>query len=210
MQTTSVGNRRTSLIAACLLLSVGGLLTGCGTRSAAATGAYAAAPVAPSPVAPSSMAVAAYGTGDDTSGECPADGVVLRAGEANAALGLRVLTVELTDCGTEPYTLDGYPTVRLLDREQQPLDLTVGHGAAPITVIEGFDAGPVPLTLRPGESAQFGVVWRNTVDASDEAPVNGGYLEIVPRPGARAHRVPALLDLGTTGRLGISAWSGLP
>ncbi|KJK60097.1 hypothetical protein UK12_00285 [Saccharothrix sp. ST-888] len=142
-----------------------------------------------------------------TAEPCPASGVALRAGEPDAAMGLRALTVELTNCGTRPYALNGYPTVRVLDDQREPFDIAVSHGASAIAVIDRFDAGPTPLTLKPGERAVFGLAWRNTVTEVNSAPVNGSHLEITPRPGARAQSITILMDLGTTGKLGISAWS---
>ncbi|MGW6918413.1 DUF4232 domain-containing protein [Kitasatospora sp. NPDC054939] len=141
---------------------------------------------------------------------CSPAGMLLRTEEPNAAMGLRATTVRLTNCGTEPLTLDGYPAVRVLDGEHRPLDIAVGRGTSGITVLPSFDPGVKRFTLKPGATARFGLVWRNTVAASDKVPDDGRYLEITPATGAARHEVPLWLDLGTTGKLGVSAWEPDP
>ncbi|MFJ4797611.1 DUF4232 domain-containing protein [Kitasatospora purpeofusca] len=138
---------------------------------------------------------------------CSPEGVALTVGEAEAAMGLRVMPVRLTNCGTRPYSLNGHPAVRVLDAERAPLAVTVKRGSAGIATLADFDAAPKPLTLQPHEYAEFQVVWRNTVTAGDKASDNGRYLEVAPLPGRPRLTVPADLDLGTTGRLGVAPWS---
>ncbi|MFJ4090694.1 DUF4232 domain-containing protein [Kitasatospora sp. NPDC089913] len=138
---------------------------------------------------------------------CSSEGVALTVGEADAAMGLRVLPVRLTNCGTRPYSLNGHPGVRVLDAERAPLAVTVKRGSAGIATLADFDAAPKPLTLQPREYAEFQLVWRNTVAMGDKAPDNGRYLEVAPLPGRPRLTVPAELDLGTTGRLGVAPWS---
>ncbi|CAN3979865.1 hypothetical protein KPATCC21470_2501 [Kitasatospora purpeofusca] len=138
---------------------------------------------------------------------CSPEGIALTVGEAEAAMGLRVMPVRLTNCGTRPYSLNGHPAVRVLDAERAPLAVTVKHGSAGIATLANFDAAPKPLTLQPREYAEFQLVWRNTVTAGNKAPDNGRYLDIAPLPGRPRLTVPADLDLGTTGRLGVAPWS---
>ncbi|MEU8142865.1 DUF4232 domain-containing protein [Nonomuraea sp. NPDC048901] len=47
---------------------------------------------------------------------CPGSGTSLTAEEPNAAMGLRVQTVTLTNCGNKIRSVYGYPRVRLLDK----------------------------------------------------------------------------------------------
>nr|WP_280697506.1 DUF4232 domain-containing protein [Kitasatospora sp. GP82] len=94
---------------------------------------------------------------------CPETGARLRTGDTEAAMGLRVMTVELVNRGKPPYALDGCPTVRVLDDSLEPFDVYVSHGSSAISTIERFDAGPTPLTVRPGETAVTRPTWRNTV-----------------------------------------------
>ncbi|PNE32250.1 hypothetical protein AF335_19285 [Streptomyces eurocidicus] len=136
---------------------------------------------------------------------CPASGMSLVAEEANAAMGLRVMTLKLTNCGGTTRVLNGYPDVRVLDAGRKQLAVEVLHGAADIMTDDRFDAGPVRVALRPGEQAVTGLVWRNTV--TDGTPANGAYVSLAPSAGADRLTVPSLIDLGTTGKLGVSAWA---
>ncbi|MFB6888244.1 DUF4232 domain-containing protein [Kitasatospora sp. NPDC056327] len=138
---------------------------------------------------------------------CSPEGVALAVGPADAAMGLRVMSVRLTNCGTRPYSLNGHPAVRVLDAERAPLPVTAGRGSAGIATLADFDAAPKPLTLRPREYAEFRLAWRNTVAAGNRAPDNGRFLEVAPLPGRPRLTVPADLDLGTTGRIGVAPWT---
>jgi hypothetical protein len=139
---------------------------------------------------------------------CPSSGVLVRPGTSDAAMGLRVMGIELVNCGTVPYTVNGYPGVRLLDENWAPLPVAVIHGSAGVAVLDNFDTPPAPVTAAPGERLSFGLVWRNTVADTTIDPVNAIYLEVVPAPGQvpQTVRPEGRLDLGTTGRLGITAW----
>ncbi|MFG1775044.1 DUF4232 domain-containing protein [Micromonospora sp. NPDC049051] len=79
-------------------------------------------------------------------------------------------------------------------------------GAKEITL--GFDAPPRPLTLRPDERAAATVLWRNLVTDSTVVATNGERLEIAPAKGQAAQVVglDGPIDLGNTGRIGVSAW----
>ncbi|WP_328957453.1 DUF4232 domain-containing protein [Kitasatospora purpeofusca] len=212
------------------LLLVAGVLATAGCGSTPATGAGGGAPgpahsigdtplpVVPTP-APPPVAGIDPGTvgpvprpGAGTTptaapvGTCSPEGVALTVGEADAAMGLRVMPVRLSNCGTRPYSLNGHPAVRVLDAERAPLAVTVKRGSAGIATLANFDAAPKPLTLQPREYAEFQLVWRNTVAAVNKAPDNGRYLDVAPLPGRPRLTVPADLDLGTTGRLGVAPW----
>ncbi|MEE6259394.1 DUF4232 domain-containing protein [Plantactinospora sonchi] len=137
-----------------------------------------------------------------------ADGFLVSAGEVSAAAGLRALGIELRNCGTAPYQVQGFPVVRMLDEQRQPLDVTVGNGSSPVSAPDSYDVPPRPVVLAPGEVARTRVLWRNTVAETTRPPVNGSYLQISPAPGAPAQLVApdGGIDLGTTGRLAVNAW----
>jgi hypothetical protein len=155
----------------------------------------------PSPVAPSSPTA-------EPSGGCPPSGVLVRPGRADAAMGLRAMGVYLVNCGTVPYAVNGYPEVRLLDGDRQPLPVTINLGTSGVATIDNFDTLPGPVTAAPGQQLAFGMVWRNTVTDTTTGPVNGVYLEVTPAPGqpAQTVRPEGRIDVGTTGRIGITAW----
>ncbi len=144
---------------------------------------------------------------------CPDSGVRASVGLEEAAMGLRVIGLELTNCGDAPYHLDGYPSLRVLGPEGEQLDVRVQHGAEGIATIESFEVAPEPLTLETGEVAGASIVWRNT-DTSGGAQAVGHTVSIAPargepwQPVELDDRFPNGLhiDLGTTGTLGVSAW----
>ncbi|WP_055587427.1 DUF4232 domain-containing protein [Peterkaempfera griseoplana] len=139
-------------------------------------------------------------------GPCPASGVHVYADDGDAAMGLRVVGLHLTNCGTRTYRLDGYPQLQLLDEGHRPVDgVSILHGGDAVAAGTGADGTPQPLALRPGESARAGLVWRNTTGLGSD-PVNAPYVRVVARPGAATVTVTPELDLGTTGRLGVGAW----
>ncbi|TYB71007.1 DUF4232 domain-containing protein [Nonomuraea sp. PA05] len=134
-----------------------------------------------------------------TPAACPRSGTSLTAEQPNAAMGLRVQTIILTNCGDEVRSVHGYPRVRLLDEAGERLDLEIDKGAQRITTAVE-DPGPVTVSLRPGRSARFALVWRNTYGDTEEAPLLGTTLVV------GGHRVRGHFDLGSTGRLGVTAW----
>ncbi|MGK5743117.1 DUF4232 domain-containing protein [Micromonospora sp. URMC 103] len=137
---------------------------------------------------------------------CPEPGVLIRSTGSDAAMGLRALGLELVNCGTGPYALNGYPALAVADEQHQPIRLRVVNGAKEIT--SGFDAAPRPFTLLPGERATAVVLWRNTFTDTTGAPANGAYLDVAPAAGRPAQAVDpdGPIDLGNTGRIGVSAW----
>lgn len=127
---------------------------------------------------------------------------------ADAAMGLRVLTIEMVNCGTEPYTVNGYPGLRLFDENDERIDVEVLQGSGGIASLPEYDTPPAEVVLQPGEKAWAGLVWRNlvtdpTVDAS-----NAVRIEAAARPGAPWQKVEmdVTIDLGNTGRLGVQPW----
>ncbi|QCX79995.1 hypothetical protein C9F11_32045 [Streptomyces sp. YIM 121038] len=134
-------------------------------------------------------------------------GTLLEPGPVDSAMGLRAMTVWLTHCGTGTYRLDGYPTLQVLAEDGTAFDVHSLRGAQAVTTgVE--DPGPHPVTLRHGESATAGVVWRNTYANTTKAPVEGARLQVLPAPGRPARTIApdGGIDLGSTGRIGTTAW----
>ncbi|WBB66152.1 DUF4232 domain-containing protein [Micromonospora sp. WMMD812] len=102
--------------------------------------------------------------------------------------------------------MNGYPALTVLDEQRQQIPLAVVPGATGIT--SGYDAPPRPFTLRPGDRATASVLWRNTFTDSTAAPTNGAYVEVASATGQAAQAVDpdGPIDLGNTGRIGVSAW----
>ncbi|MEU9372995.1 DUF4232 domain-containing protein [Streptomyces sp. NPDC048255] len=168
-----------------------GVLTGCDAPPAPRS--------APGPTAPPTVAQQ----------PCPEGGVRLLEASGDAAMGLRVEGYQLVNCGTGAYGLEGFPEVRLLDKQRRPVEVSVGHGSAPITSeIPAVDAPPERVELKPGEAASMTLVWRNRVTDVTTPAVEGWALEVTPKPGAPRLLLPLTrpVDLGNTGQLGIGPW----
>ncbi|MEU5669787.1 DUF4232 domain-containing protein [Micromonospora sp. NPDC047753] len=137
---------------------------------------------------------------------CPASGVRIRSTGGDAAMGLRALGLELVNCGERPYQLNGYPVLHVFDEAREPVMLRVVNGAKEIT--SGFDQPPRQVTLAAGERATAVVLWRNLATDSTVVATNGEFLTVAPAAGQPAEEVDpdGPIDLGNTGRIGVSAW----
>ncbi|GGV36120.1 hypothetical protein GCM10010277_22360 [Streptomyces longisporoflavus] len=164
---------------------------------------------------PTTEASAEMGPGevpDVPSPSCPASGVRIEPGMVDAAMGLRAMSVTLTNCGKDTYRLKGYPKLRVLDEHREPLDVQILEGTAPIMTRDD-DPGPDhSVSLKTGEAAYTVLVWRNTVTDTTTTAVSGTYLKVTPVPGARSGTVTpqGRIDLGNTGRIGTTAWQREP
>ncbi|MFD0275312.1 DUF4232 domain-containing protein [Kitasatospora sp. NPDC127111] len=139
-------------------------------------------------------------------GPCPASGLRLYADDGDAAMGLRVMGLHLRNCGTSTVTVNGYPKLQLLDPEHRPIEgVRFLSGGAEIAAGTGADNPPQEIALKPGEGARSALVWRNT--AQDGEPINATYARVRAFPDAAPVMIIPELDLGTTGRLGIGAWT---
>lgn len=144
---------------------------------------------------------------------CPATGVLLRPGAVDAAMGLRALGLYLDNCGSTPFRVNGYPQLRVLDEQQAVLPVRVLQGVSDITIsIPDGDGPPRPIVLEPGEQARAIVAWRNTYNDGTNPPVNAPYLDVAPAAGQPAQVLAPQggLDLGSTGRVGVSPWLKSP
>ncbi|MEU8243894.1 DUF4232 domain-containing protein [Actinoplanes missouriensis] len=136
---------------------------------------------------------------------CPPSGAELWFGETNAAMGLRAVSLFIANCGDTTIHLDGYPEVRPLDEDKNPVAVRITHRTAEISAsLEHFDVSPRRIGLRPGDEAAAPFAWRNTYDDITNPPVTVPLIEV----GQPAQRVilDAPFDLGSTGRLGVGPW----
>ncbi|MGW2638445.1 DUF4232 domain-containing protein [Streptomyces sp. NPDC001348] len=138
-------------------------------------------------------------------GPCPSSGLRLYADEGDAAMGLRVVGLHVVNCGTRTRRLTGYPRVSPLDEDHRPLTgLRILHDGSAIASGTGADGPARPLSLKPGEAAHAGLVWRNTVLSG--AAVGVPYVRVWAKPGAAPVMVTPELDLGTTGKFAVGPW----
>ncbi|MGW2178717.1 DUF4232 domain-containing protein [Streptomyces sp. NPDC001732] len=133
--------------------------------------------------------------------DCPSSGVVVDMGEVEAALGHRAVGLTLTNCGSKPYTVNGYPSVRALDEAGDPLPVKVNPGSSYM----GTDRGPQPVVLKPGRTVRSLLAWVSTPTGGDL--VEGDALEIAPAPGLEPRTFPLKgSDVRLLDELNMTAW----
>ncbi|MEU4197807.1 DUF4232 domain-containing protein [Kribbella sp. NPDC026611] len=175
------------------LLVAGVLLAGCGTETATngipertRNPRLSTAQVAPSPLPPKPT--------------CPPSGASITAGDVEAALGHRAVVLKLTNCRSKPITVNGYPAVTVLDAHHKPMKVAITHGLSYMAI----DPGPTKIHLHKGESVLAAVSWSNTVGAGTKSA--GTYLSIAKATHEPSTIWPVATDLGTTGKLTLTAW----
>lgn len=133
---------------------------------------------------------------------CPPSGLRVATGPVDAAMGLRAMTLTLTNCGKRSYEVNGYPSVRVLDGAGTPLTGVRTVQGTDKVFMAPEDPGPEPVTLAPGETARAGLYWR--MGAED-----GTYLRVAPKTGRDAMNVRPQepLDIGPENTLGTTAWA---
>lgn len=132
---------------------------------------------------------------------CPSSGVRFGTELVQGAMGLRATSLILTNCGSRPYELNGYPSIQVLDEAGAPLTgVRTVEGTDEVSMAPE-DPGPEPLTLAPGESAYASLYWRMNNE-------KGIYLRVAPMEGREVTTVRAedYLDIGPDNVLGTSPW----
>ncbi|MGW0824760.1 DUF4232 domain-containing protein [Streptomyces sp. NPDC002845] len=163
---------------------------------------------------PTDLGVDVPGAADSppaTSTGCPPSGIRIQPEAISAAMGLRAMSVTVTNCGTTTYDVYGYPDVQVLDEHREALDVQILEGTEPVTTGQP-DPGPHPVSLKPGQSAHTVLVWRNTVTDTTTTAVSGTYLRFATALGRPAEIITpqGRIDLGNTGRIGTTAWARTP
>ncbi|WP_413759556.1 DUF4232 domain-containing protein [Streptomyces sp. MMBL 11-3] len=216
--TVSVRSPRRFRTAALLCLLVLGA-NGCGfsaeldrevnpERSPTPTPTRGPVEVAPSPEGTGPSPSPPFGTAEPSTAVsglqtegCPKSGLRFAADQGDAAMGLRAMGLDVTNCGDEPRKLDGYPAVTVLDAAGDPFPgVRTVRGTDQVSMAPE-DPDPRPITLAPGESAHAALYWRmhNT---------DGVYLRVAARQGDATVTVqpPNPLDIGPENVLGTTAW----
>ncbi|NGO48256.1 DUF4232 domain-containing protein [Streptomyces ureilyticus] len=132
---------------------------------------------------------------------CPSSGVRFDTELVQGAMGLRATSLILTNCGSRPYELNGYPSIQVLDEAGEPLSgVRTVEGTDEVSMAPE-DPGPEPLTLAPGESAYASLYWRMNNE-------KGIYLRVAPAKGREVTTVRAenYFDIGPENVLGTLPW----
>ncbi|MFJ8841643.1 DUF4232 domain-containing protein [Streptomyces cyaneofuscatus] len=196
------------------------VLTGCsgflvpageGEREPTPT-AQAATPTPPPPSATPRPIADAPAQGPDPSPTptateaCPASGAVVTMGEVQALLMSRAVVLTLTNCGSKPYRVDGYPSVQALGEDGERLPVKVNPAGSKF----GRDQGPEALTLKPGATVKSMLAWVSTQEGGELVMADALELAAAPDAGARVYPLEGH-DIRYMDELNITAWrSELP
>lgn len=174
-----------------------------------------AAPTAPahsppgSAVPPSPLALPSSSPTGATSPGCPASGLDVVIGGEDAAMGHRVVTLTLWNCGDRTYRVKGHPGLELLDEAREPIDVEVTH-KSDYSYTGRRDDRPRQVTLAPNATASAVLHWNNRVTSLDGAPTPGAHVLVTPAPGEEPVSLPLPVDLGTDGTLDVTSWAADP
>ncbi|MGW9305996.1 DUF4232 domain-containing protein [Streptomyces cyaneofuscatus] len=139
-------------------------------------------------------------------GTCPVSGAVVTMGEVQALLMSRAVVLTLTNCGSKPYRVDGYPSVQALGEDGERLPVKVNPAGSKF----GRDQGPEALTLKPGATVKSMLAWVSTQEGGELVMADALELAAAPDAGARVYPLEGH-DIRYMDELNITAWrSELP
>ncbi|MGW5070069.1 DUF4232 domain-containing protein [Streptomyces cyaneofuscatus] len=169
--------------------------------------ARAATPLPPSVTPPPVADVPAQGSDPSRTatptptGTCPASGAVVTMGEVQAVMMSRAAVLTLTNCGSKPYRVDGYPSVQALGEDGERLPVKVN----PAGSVFGQDKGPEPRTLKPGATVRSMLAWVSTQEGGELVMADALELAAAPDAGARVQPLEGH-DIRYMDELNITAW----
>ncbi|WP_329212292.1 DUF4232 domain-containing protein [Streptomyces sp. NBC_00683] len=166
----------------------------------AQTGGVRAEPLPAPSVSADAPAQGAPST-DAPTADCPASGVRVDVGPVQTAMFHRAVTLTLVNCGTKPYSVNGYPSVRALGEDGERIPVPVNAGGS----MFGNDQGAKGVTLKPGGTVRSVLAWVSTKEGGDL--IEGDALEIAPAPDTGARVFPLEgHDLRLMDELNTTAW----
>lgn len=172
------------------------------TPSASAPRSGTVRPETPPPTpAPGADAPAQTGPASAPPGKCPASGAVVTMGEVLAVMMSRAVVLTLTNCGSKPYRVDGYPSVQALGEDGERLPVKVNPAGSQF----GRDQGPEAISLKPGATVRSMLAWVSTQEGGELVMADALELAAAPDAGARVYPLEGH-DLRYMDELNITAW----
>lgn len=121
-------------------------------------------------------------------------------GEVLTVMMSRAVALTLTNCGSKPYRVDGYPSVQALGEDGERL----GEGQ-PGRPQFGRDHGPRALTLKPGATVRSMLAWVSTQEGGELVMADALELAAAPDAGARVYPLEGH-DIRYMDELNVTAW----
>ncbi|NYS20609.1 DUF4232 domain-containing protein [Streptomyces sp. SJ1-7] len=136
-----------------------------------------------------------------STGDCPASGAVVTMGEILTVMMSRAAVLTLTNCGSKPYRVEGYPSVQALGEDGERLPVKVNPAGSQF----GRDQGPEALTLKPGGTVKSMLAWVSTQEGGELVMADALELAAAPDAGARVQPLEGH-DIRYMDELNITAW----
>ncbi|EHM30123.1 hypothetical protein SPW_1423 [Streptomyces sp. W007] len=122
-------------------------------------------------------------------------------GEVLTAMMSRAVALTLTNCGSKPYRVDGYPSVQALGEDGERLPVKVNPAGSQF----GRDHGPQALTLKPGATVRSMLAWVSTQEGGELVMADALELAAAPDAGARVYPLEGH-DIRYMDELNVTAW----
>jgi uncharacterized protein DUF4232 len=126
------------------------------------------------------------------------------SGQGQGAAGTITGTVVVTNAGSTPCTVNGYPTLALYSGSQAPLTVTVVDGLT-VDVSAAANAGPSPVTIAAGSTAQFAYQYSDVpTGAQTSCPESEAASFTLPNGGGSSPTFPLTMSPCNNGTVYVS------
>jgi hypothetical protein len=123
--------------------------------------------------------------------------ITAAAGQGEGAAGTITGTITVTNAGTSPCTVDGYPTMALFSGSGAPLSVTLVNGLS-VSISTPANAPPSTFSVAPSSTAQFAYQFSD-VPVGSETSCPTSEAASVTMPGATTASPKFQLAIGPCG-----------
>jgi hypothetical protein len=126
------------------------------------------------------------------------------SGQGQGAAGTITGTIVLTNAGSTPCTVNGYPTLALYSGSQAPLTVTIVNGLT-VNVSAAANAGPSSVTIAAGSTAQFAYQYSDVpTGAQTSCPESEAASVTLPNGGGSSPTFPLAMSPCNNGTVYVS------
>jgi Protein of unknown function (DUF4232) len=124
--------------------------------------------------------------------------------QGQGAAGTITGTIVLTNTGSTPCTVNGYPTLALYSGSQAPLTVTMVNGLT-VDVSAQANAGPTTVTIAAGGTAQFAYQYSDVpAGAQTSCPQSEAASATLPNRGGSSPTFPLTMSPCNNGTVNVS------
>jgi hypothetical protein len=126
------------------------------------------------------------------------------SGQGQGAAGTITGTIELTNAGSSPCTVNGYPTLSLYSGSGAPLTVTIVNGLT-VNVSTAANAGPSSVTIAAGGTAQLAYQYSDVpTGAQTSCPESEAASVTLPNGGGSSPSFPLTMSPCNNGTVYVS------